>query len=333
MPRLDNSKYRVPGSLHKGSLRITKSKARSAPALSGRMTKIEEVAEKIYRLEARLPLVGRVVSVYLIREREGVLIDPGPASVVPFILRGMRRLAMQKLSYVIPTHIHLDQGGGMGKLAELFPEALVVLHPRGARHVVDPSRLIQATRAIHGDDFEVHYGPILPVPESQVKVPEDGEVITVDGRELQVVYTPGHAPHHVVVFDKKTHGLFCGQAAGVSSPVADSFPLPSAAPPDFDLDSYLATIERVKRLKPQLLFYPHGGVGREPEKLISMLMKNTLMFRDVTLKALREDKTPEVIARRVREHAAAHLGLDLRNVGIEMMVLGYIAHFAKKGMV
>jgi len=297
------------------------------------MIKLEEVAAKIYRLEAQSSGVSRAFSIYLIREREGICIHPGPASATPFIQQAMRRLGMQKLSYIIPTHIHVDDGGGMGKLAELFPEALAVVHPRGVKHVLDPSRLILASRAIYGERFEVEYGPILPVPKSQVKVAEDGEVIAVDDRELQIIYAPGHAPHHIIVFDKKTRGLFCGQSAGVSNAATESFPLPSAAPPDFDMEDYLATLERVKQLKPGLLIYPHGGVVKEPEKVISKLMENTQLLGNLTLKVLREGKTPETIATDIYQYASAHLGLDLSNSGIEMTILGYINHFKKKGIV
>ena len=292
---------------------------------------IEEIAEKIFRLDARLPGGSRVFSVYLIQEREGVCIHPGPACAAPFVEEGMRKLGMQKLSYIIPTHIHVDDGGGMGKLVELFPEAMVVVHQRGVRHVVDPSRLIQATRAVYGEAFETQYGPILPVPESQVKVPEDREVITINGRELQIVYAPGHAPHHIVIFDKRTKGLFCGQAVGLSGAAVNPFPLPSAAPPDFNLEDYLATLERVKSLKPQLLIYPHGEVARDPGKVISMLVDSTLLLGSLILKAMREGKTSEAVAQDVREHASEHLGLDLNDPGITMTVLGYINHFKKKG--
>ena len=141
------------------------------------MIKIEEVAEATYRLEAILPRALYTFSVYLIRGTEGVLIEPGPAAMFPFIQEGMKQLGIASLSCIIPTHIHLDHGGGAGKLAELFPQARVVLHPRGARHIADPSRLIEGTRMAYGDDFELTYGPILPVPESQIKVPADGEII------------------------------------------------------------------------------------------------------------------------------------------------------------
>ncbi|MFC1904743.1 MBL fold metallo-hydrolase [Chloroflexota bacterium] len=224
------------------------------------MIDIEEVAEKIYRLGVQVPEIDRVFAVYLINEEKAALIEPGPAAVVPYIQEGMKQLGMEELAYIIPTHIHLDHGGGTGQLAVLFPQATVVLHPHGMKHAIDPSRLIQSTRTAFGDDFEVHWGPILPVPESQVKAPLDGETISLDSRELQCIYAPGHASHHMAVLDRKTGGLFSGEALGIPRSGAEDFPVPYATP-GFDMEAYLETIERLKQLKPSMLFYSHGGVG------------------------------------------------------------------------
>jgi glyoxylase-like metal-dependent hydrolase (beta-lactamase superfamily II) len=244
----------------------------------------------------------------------------------------MKQLGMRQLSYIIPTHIHLDHGGGIGSLAELFPQATVVLHPRGVKHAIDPSRLIKGTIIAFGDDFELRYGPILPVPESQVKEAMDGEMLCINGRELQIFYAPGHAPHHVVIFDQKTGGLFCGEALGVPSCGIESFPVPSAAPPDFDVEVYLETMERLKGFRPRLLFYSHDGVGREPEKLISKAAENTLIFQDIVLKALKKGETPEAIGRRIQEYVYTHFGLKMGKVNMEMMVPAYIGYCKKKGL-
>ena len=297
------------------------------------MIRIEEVAEATYRLETPVTGVDSIFSVYLIRGKEGVLIEPGPASAIPSIQAGMRQLGMRGLSYIIPTHIHLDHGGGIGKLAELFPQARVVLHPRGVKHAVDPSRLIEGTRIAFGNDFERGYGPILPVPESQVKVPVDGETISIDGRELQIFYAPGHAPHHIVIFDKKTGGLFCGESLGVPGYGFESFPLPTASPPDFDLEAYLETMERMKELRPRILFYSHDGVGREPGELISRATENTLAFRDIVLKALKTGEKPEGIGGRIQEYVNTRFGLDIGKIRMEMMVLGYTAYLKRRGLV
>lgn len=297
------------------------------------MSGAEEIAEKTYRLEVQVPAIDRDFAVYFIHEGEGVLIEPGPAAVVPYIQKGMEQLGMRDLSYIIPTHIHLDHGGGIGQMAALFPRAKVVLHPQGMKHAIEPSRLIQSTRASFGNDFEASWGPILPVPESQVKVPLDGETISVDGRSLQIIYAPGHASHHMAIFDLKTGGLFCGEALGMPRPGAEDFPLPFATP-GFDLEVSLETMERLRKLKPRLLFYSHGGAGREPEKLISQAVENIRVFGDIILKALKDGKSPEAISRSLRDYTSAvRPNLKMGEVDTAMTVLGYTAYFKKKGLV
>ncbi len=296
------------------------------------MIGVEEVAEKIYRLEIPVSGVESIFSAYLIHEAKGVLIEPGPTAAIPSILEGMAQLGMDTLAYIIPTHIHIDHAGGVGKLAELFPQAKVVLHPQGVRHVVEPSRLVQSTKMAFGDDFEVRYGPILPVPESQVSVPGDGEMLSINGRELQVIYAPGHAPHHIAIFDQRTGGLFCGEALGVPRSGVESFPLPAAAPPNFDVEVYLETMERLRRLKPRILFYSHDGVRRESDQLITRAEENTRAFGDITLKALKAGESPEVIGRKLREYISTHSGLKADEVNTKMTVGGFTLYFKKKGL-
>ncbi|MCJ7596314.1 MAG: MBL fold metallo-hydrolase, partial [Desulfobacterales bacterium] len=200
------------------------------------MMKIEEVADKTYSVAVQIPRVATPFTVYLICEEEGVLIEPGPTATIPWIQEAMKRLGMADPAYIIPTHIHMDHAGAVGNLVRLFPRARVLLHPRGAKHVVNPSRLIESTKMVFGNDFEDFFGTLLPVPESQVKTPGDGEVISITGRELQVIHTPGHAPHHLSIFDQRTKGLFSGEALGIPVPGAEFSPVPAAAPPSFDIE-------------------------------------------------------------------------------------------------
>jgi len=290
---------------------------------------MEEVAERTYRLEVLIPKVDSIFTVYIIREARGVVIEPGPTPTIPSIQRAMKQLGMKELAYIIPTHIHIDHAGAIGSLARLFPRAKVVLHPLGVKHAVNPSRLIKSTRMSFGDDFEVRYGPILPVPESQVKIPRDGETVSIDGRELQIIYTPGHATHHIAIFDWKTRGLFCGEALGLPTPGAESSPLPAAAPPSFDIETYLRTMERLRELGPRILFYSHDGVGRKPAELISRAAENTKIFSDIILKALKEGETTEAIDHRLREYISSHLGVSGEEEGIRTTVEGFIFYFKK----
>jgi glyoxylase-like metal-dependent hydrolase (beta-lactamase superfamily II) len=297
------------------------------------MISIEEVAEQTYRIEVPIPRVDTIFVVYLIRERKGVVIEPGPAATVPSIQEGMKQLGMKELAYIIPTHIHIDHAGAIGSLAQLFPHARVMLHPAGVKHAIDPSRLIESTKMAFGDDFENYYGPILPVPESQVIVPEDGETISIDGRELQIIYAPGHAPHQIVIFDRKTRGLFCGEALGLPHTEAKSSSLPAAAPPSFDIEVYLETMTRLKALHPRILLYSHDGIGRNPEELISKAAKNTKGFGDIILKALRNGEITEAIGNRVREYISTHLGIKAGGMDVGMTIRGFISYFKKKGLV
>ena len=296
------------------------------------MPQVEEVADKIYRLETPIPGMTTIFAVYLIKEAEGVLIEPGPAAAVPQIREGMSYLGMDDLGYIIPTHVHVDHAGGTGALAQLFPQAKVLVHPAGLKHAVDPSRLIESTKMVFGPDFEDLFGTIVPVPESQIEVPEDGEVILINGRELQIIYAPGHAPHHMAIFDRSGEGIFCGEALGLPGQGDKLLPLPAVAPPSFDQELYLETMEMLRELGARMLFYSHGGVGREPDTLISMAAESTRVFGDIILKALKEGEATEAISRRIGEYVTSSFGLKLDDMDLAMIVGGYTLYFNKKGL-
>ena len=294
---------------------------------------IEEVAEATYRIEVQIPGARYIFSVYLLAEKEAILIEPGPTVVVPFILEGMKRLGIEELSVIIPTHIHMDHGGGAGKLAELFPRAKVVVHPRAAKHAIDPSRLIASTRTVYGDDFEDIYGPILPIEESQVEVAEDGDVIHAGGRQLRIIHAPGHTFHHMAIFDEKTGGLFCGEALGLTMPGAESTVLPSVSVGDLDVDQYLESIEKLSKLRPRILFCPHEVGVRAPEDIIPRIAESTMMLRDLILEGYKEGRSIEDIDLEIQERFSGHPGAGEGAMSMKAIILGYSAYFKKKGLI
>ena len=265
--------------------------------------------------------------VYLIDGPKGVLIEPGPAAAAPSIKQAMAQLGMKDLSYIIPTHIHVDHGGGAGALAKLFPNTKVVVHPRGAKHLVSPLRLVESTKLVWGDDFEKLLGPITPVPESQLKVAGDGETILLDDRELQIIHAAGHSPHHMVVLDRKLNGLFCGEALGL--PVHQ---LPPVAPYSFEQDTYIDTIESLRSLQVDMLFYSHGGVEREPGRLMSRASENARVYGDMILEAAKRGHAPEEIMRMVGDDFHRRFGQRLAKGDLEIAIAGYIIYFKSKGM-
>ena len=184
-------------------------------------TYTEKVAPGTYRLETYISgIMNTIFSVYFLKDKSPVIIEPGPAAVIPAVQKALADLALNNPGYIIPTHIHLDHAGGLGRMLQLFPQSMGVVNSRAVEHVVDPSRLIRSTKMAFGDDFETVYGKILPVPQSRLRIVADNDSIVVGSRELLFIHTPGHAPHHIAIFDTKTKGLFCGEALGlIYSPV------------------------------------------------------------------------------------------------------------------
>ncbi|MBL7175397.1 MAG: MBL fold metallo-hydrolase [Desulfobacteraceae bacterium] len=296
------------------------------------MEEIKEVGDRIYQVQVPMEGSNYVYSVYIIYEERAVLIDPGPASILPTIERAMNRIGLNNLAYIIPTHIHIDHGGGTGSLAKLFPEARVILHELGKEHLVDPSRLISSTKMAFGDDYETFLGPILPVPESRMIIPSDGEELSAGERKLRIIHAPGHAPHHIVIFDLKTGGLFCGEALGRRLRSAPSSPLPNAAPPGFDMEVYLETIQKLAALNPRTLYYAHDGVGEVPDALIAAITENTRIYADGMLNILRSTETDTEALFKIQEFVADRFGVDKADADERMAVGGFRVYYRKKGV-
>lgn len=295
------------------------------------MAKIELITDEIYCLKEKIPGPAAIFAIYFIKDGAGAILEPGPAALVPKIQEAVKELGLSEPAYVIPTHIHLDHAGGVGRLAEVFPNTKIVLNKHAVRHMVEPSKLINSTRMAFGDNFEEIYGPILPVPQARLKVVEDGERLALGSRELNIIYTPGHAPHHISIFDSKTGGLVAGEALGLI--YGEGYPpLPAVAPPSFDLELYLGDMQRLKALKPKFIFYSHGGVGNEPEMLISTVIENTKLVGDFILRHLRMGEGEEVVIRYVGEYLREKFAVSLDKYELESNVKGYIHYFRKKGL-
>jgi glyoxylase-like metal-dependent hydrolase (beta-lactamase superfamily II) len=294
------------------------------------MAQVEQLIDGVYRLERRIDGANAPFAVYFIKDGAGAIIEPGPGVLATDIKKAARELGLLSPQYIIPTHIHLDHAGGAGRLAEIFPDTMIVVNSEGARHIVAPSRLIASTRMAFGDDFEAIYGPILPVPESRLKVVADGDRLTVGNRELLIIHTPGHAGHHIAVFDAKTKGLFCGESLGLIYGPGYP-PLPAVAPPSFDLELYLKDMEHLRALKPKLLFYSHGTVADEPEKLIKTAMENTRLVGGFIRRYLRAGESDEAIIGHVGDYLRDQFNAPLDEYELMSNVMGYIHYFRKKG--
>jgi glyoxylase-like metal-dependent hydrolase (beta-lactamase superfamily II) len=213
-----------------------------------------------------LNFLGRpqIIATAVLRDASGVaLIDPGPTTTLQGLLETLRRLGIETrdLRQVLLTHIHLDHAGATGALLRENPAIEVFVHERGARHLVDPSKLMASATRLYGEDMDRLWGEMLPVPASQVKVLNGGERLVAGGRELEVAQTPGHASHHVTFFDRASSIAFVGDTAGIRRG-SGTYIMPPTPPPDIDLELWRASADRILAWDPETLFLTHFGPFR-----------------------------------------------------------------------
>ena len=305
------------------------------------MPDVSEVSEGIYQIEVNgantsdLPPFSRRSSIvyFLTANGQTAIIETGPAGVFPAVFEAIRQLGHKPagLSYIILTHIHLDHAGGSGTLAQQFPQLQVIVHRRGARHLVDPARLIEGTRQAFGERFEDEYGPILPIPEHQVRAVEDGEVIPLGAKELWIIDAPGHATHHLITYETKSQGIFCGDALGSKRTEGSSVRTVAG----FDLDAALETIDKVSQYQPKLIFHSHGGVNLEVDRLLQSVRANTKAYGDIILEAMRAGEENEQIAQKLQAYYVEHAPSDhqVEEHRLDDIIPWYVAHFKRKGIV
>ncbi len=224
------------------------------------------LAEGVLELDTLLGGWERVTAGYLIDGDAPVLIETGSQSSVPALLAHLDRLGLgaDDLAGVVVTHIHLDHAGGVGDVARAFPRATVYVHPKGARHLADPTRLIDSAALVYGPLLDSLYGRLDPTPAERIHVLEDGEEIRVGpARTLTTVDSPGHAKHHLALHDSSSGILFAGDAVGVKLPDAGVL-RPSTPPPDFDLTQALHSLQRFAERRPTGLALAHYGLLADP---------------------------------------------------------------------
>ena len=208
---------------------------------------------------------------YLIVENgRAAFIETGPNSAVPRLLAALeaQRLERDAVDYVIPTHVHLDHAGGAGLLMQNLPHAKLVIHPRGARHMIDPSALMAGVRAVYGAEIAARdYGELVPIPAERVITTSDGMVIELAGRPLRFADTPGHARHHHCIWDEATHGWFTGDTFGIVYPELQPYIVPACAPVQFDQVDLHKSVARLLAQRPERMYLTHYGAVRDAEKL------------------------------------------------------------------
>jgi len=223
----------------------------------------------------------RFDAAYLMVENgRGAFVDCGLNSSVPRLLAALTQAGLEPsaVDWLILTHVHLDHAGGAGQLMQALPNARLLVHPRGARHMIDPSKLIAGASAVYGaDEVARTYGEILPVPKQRVVEADDGFEVDLAGRRLRCLDAPGHARHHIVIFDERSRSFFTGDTFGLSYRELDGprgpYLLPTTTPVQFEPEPLKVSIRRMLSFEPSAMYLTHYGRIAPPSELASQLLE------------------------------------------------------------
>jgi glyoxylase-like metal-dependent hydrolase (beta-lactamase superfamily II) len=284
-----------------------------------------EGCEGVHYVDTGMYETAEYGAVYILTGEKPAVVDTGIGTHVDRVFDALEKLdiARESLRAILPTHVHLDHAGGAGYLAEACPNADVYVHERGARHLVDPERLVEGTRRAVGDQWRYYVEP-KPIPQTRVVELSDGDTISLGSRTLEVHHAPGHAPHQVVFLDRLTDALFTADAAGIWVPslreVRETSP-----PPNFDLEQCVRDVEMLQRLEPEHLLYPHFGPA--PQRALDDYPTVLRSWVETVQEAVEDHGTVVEAARALalEDEVAAVWGSDKARGEVAMNVRG-VAH-------
>ena len=285
------------------------------------MEKIKKLDERIYLLDGFDMAFAERTGSYLLLEEDITLIETGPSPSVNHIKEALTTLGigLEEIKYIIVTHIHLDHAGGSGLLLKDCPQAMLVVHPRGERHLVDPTKLIAGAKAIYGEHFSNLFDPVIPVPKERILVRGEGDELKIGPhRVLEFFDTPGHARHHFSIYDPVSKGIFTGDTAGIRyAPLARDgidFYLPSTSPNHFDPEEMKASISRLRKLPLERIYFGHFGMTEKPYSALQEVDQWIDIFMEIAKESFEKSQGDyKDLAKRLFERVRK----TLQNLGVK----------------
>jgi len=297
----------------------------------------KKLSKSMYLIDLKPLGIENVIASYVLCDNKVAIVETGPTVSIPNLLAGLQEIGIrnEEIDYVAVSHIHIDHAGGTGTLLQKLPNAKLIVHPRGAPHLIEPQKLWEATLQVLGKIAE-RYGKIEPVPKERILPAYDGMIIDLGDRiELKVLETLGHASHHLSFSENRSQGIFPGDAAGIYIGTYDV--VVPTTPPPFNLEVTLASINRLIGLKPKQLYYTHFGPARNPvkkleeyanrlrlwAKMISDSVKNGEDFDTICQKVLEKDDSMKPAVDYIQSN------LIFRGGVIKQDVQGFIEYLKK----
>jgi glyoxylase-like metal-dependent hydrolase (beta-lactamase superfamily II) len=290
------------------------------------------------------PFLGEneIVGSYLLEgQNQLAIIDPGPGSMVESLFASIREAGFdpEDVTHILVTHVHLDHAGSAGTLVRQLPGAQVYVHTKGAPHLLDTTKVVASASRIYGERMQLLWGEIESTPQERLTIIEDGDILNIAGRRLEVHYTPGHAVHHVIFFDAHSGDLFAGDVAGVRLQDVD-YIRPPTPPPDLDLEAWLDSMGLVTSLRPDVLYIGHFGAIKNIPEHFDRLREKLNAWGEFVLAAMRDGKDEDEIVSMLTEHTEPELlqvagnahALERYEIATnyKMTVQGYMRYWRKK---
>ncbi|MBA4176910.1 MAG: MBL fold metallo-hydrolase [Leptothrix sp. (in: Bacteria)] len=290
---------------------------------------LQALADGVYAIDTGFQRERFDAAFLLVQEGRAAFIDTGTQHAVPRLLAALRALDLDvgAVDWIIPTHVHLDHAGGVGGLLSHLPHARVMVHPRGARHLLDPARLWASASAVYGDaEMLQSYSHVVPVPAARLDTSHDGLTIELAGRPLRLADTRGHARHHHCVWDERTRGWFTGDTFGLSyrefDTAAGAWIMPTTTPVQFEPEHLQATVLRLLATEPDCMYLTHfGRVGDVPRlgaRLLALLSQMVDLARSLRHAPGRHraliDGQFEIFSRSLSDHGCALPPAEIRRL-------------------
>lgn len=268
------------------------------------------------------------------------IVDPGPGSTLDTLRKelGAHGVSVNDLDAILLTHIHLDHAGSSGALVKENPRVAVYVHKLGAPHMMDPAKLLASAARLWPDNLDELFGEALPVAESNLRILEGGETITLGSRKIEVAYTPGHASHHVSYFDNVEGVAFVGDTTGIRIE-GHSYVMPATPPPDIDLRLWDSSFGTILERKPKRLFLTHFGFSENPAAHIAQFRERLHRWMETTEKILQtaesDSRAMDSFMAAMRAEIGEHLPAEeleqyVATAGLNLSFLGLARHARKR---
>jgi glyoxylase-like metal-dependent hydrolase (beta-lactamase superfamily II) len=300
----------------------------------------KQIGENLFLIDLETGGFKNLIASYVLKGAKTIIVETGPTSSVPNLLSGLKEIGVkaEDVAYVALSHVHLDHGGGAGTLLKSLPNAKVIVHPRGAPHLLNPEKLWLQSQKVLGRVAEI-YGKPEPVPEDKIIVATEGMTIDAgNNMQLKVVETLGHAAHNLSYSEPLNNGVFTGDAAGIYLSEFDVV-IPTTPPP-FRLDIALASLTKLISLNPAFLYYSHFGKASDAVQRLKGYAAQIQLWASIAVEGVKNGHSTETIRDRIltEDTAMRQIGSYLKEHPIYMKtavgnsVQGFIDFAAKPPM-